>query len=192
MKKIIILLIFTFGICFGQNDKEVNTRFLIQGGYEFGGEKIGYVFFDDGSEKSIKAGNGVYFGMGAEFDIIKAKGLFIRSLLSYKVESIAASNVSVRYTSLPLEFTLNYNASNKFWFGGGFTLYNAIKLNFDGLAPNEKFNSAIGPVFKMGYGAIGISYTALKIKPKNYDEKFSASNFGIFVIIPLPKKDWKK
>ena len=189
MKKIIVLMLMVFSSGFSQNET-LKTRFLITGALEFGGDELGYVFFNDGTSQSINSGQGGTIAIGGELDFPKTKGLFLRGTLGYKYVTTKADNVHIRLTRIPLELTANYNIAKKLWVGAGVLTHTGIKLNFDGLAQNEKFTSNAGLIFKIGYGGLGISYTGMKYKG-SYNDVYNANSFGVFFSIPIKQKDWK-
>lgn len=188
MKKIILLMLMVFSSAYSQNEN-VKARFLITGSLEFGGDKIGYVYFDDGSSQSINSGQGGTIAIGGELDFPNTKGFFLRGTLGYKYVTTKADNVHVRLTRVPLELTANYNIAKKFWIGTGVLTHAGIKLNFDGLAPNEKFTSNTGLIFRVGYGGLGISFTNMKYKGRH--DVYNANSFGMFFSIPIKEKKWK-
>lgn len=188
MKKIIIALLFVNSL-FSQV-KEGKTRFLITGSIEFGGDDLAYLYYEDGHTQSINAGQGGTISIGADFELSKRKDIFFRTTIGYKYLTSSADNVHVRLTRIPIELTANYNFAKKFWIGTGVVTHTGIKLNFDGLAPNEKYKTALGPILKFGYGGLGISYTIMSYKDQ-YGFKYSANSFGLNFAIPIPSKDWK-
>ncbi len=189
MKKILLLLLMNSFAAFSQN-QNIKARFLINGALEFGGDDLAYVVYDDGHTQNINAGQGGTIAIGGELDFLKTKGLFLRGTLGYKYLTSSASNAHIRLTRIPIEISLNYNVVKKMWLGVGLVTHSGIKLNFDGLAENERFNSNLGTILKLGYGGLGISFTVMKYEGR-YNDDYNANSFGLFFVIPIKSKEWK-
>lgn len=189
MKKILFLIVLIYGCSFSQEEK-VKANFLITGALELGGDKLGTIFFADGSTQNIYAGQGGTISIGAELNFLKTNGLFLRGTLGYKYVTTKADNVHIRLTRIPMELTANWNFSKKFWTGLGIVTHSSIKLKFDGLAKNENYQSSLGQIIKIGYGGIGLSYTIMSYKDR-LNNKYSANSVGLIMVVPIPNKAWK-
>ena len=73
------------------------VRPVFKAGYDTGGDTIVTAVFTNGSTKSIKANEGIYFGGGASF-LLDSKDIEIETTLSIKYTSITASNGDVTWT----------------------------------------------------------------------------------------------
>ncbi len=189
MKKFILFMMLICSVSYSQSEN-IKARFLIAGALDFGGDDVGYVYFTDGTTQSINSGQGVAISIGGELDFLKTKGLFLRGTIGYKYVTTKAENAHIRLTRIPLELTANYNIVKRFWAGLGLTSHTGIKLNFDGLAQNEKFTSSLGTILKIGYGGLGISYTIMKYEG-SYNDVYNANSFGLIFALPIKDKSWK-
>lgn len=171
--------------------KSSPLRFLITVAGEFGGDPIATIYFDDGSEQAIKAGQGGSIGVGGQLKFAGLEQLLLRATVGFKYLTTKADNVHVRLTRIPLHLTANWMATDKLRFGAGLVTHRNIRFNTDGLAGNYKFPAATGPIFEASYVGIGLSYTIMKYKDQ-FDNSYSANAFGITFSYAIPGKGERK
>ena len=146
-----------------------DVRPVFKAGYDTGGDTIVTAVFTNGSTKSIKANEGIYFGGGASF-LLDSKDIEIETTLSIKYTSITASNGDVTWTRFPLEALVFYRAP-KFRVGGGLTYHLSPKLSGSGVAGglNVNVDDALGVVLQGDWlitqkASLGLRYTNLSYK----------------------------
>ncbi|WP_461490452.1 hypothetical protein [Pontibacter sp. HJ8] len=163
------------------------VRLLLGGAFEFGGDEVAKVIFTNGDDQSVKAGQGVSVAVGAEFQIPKVEQLLLRATVGYKYVTTQADNAHIRLTRVPLHFTANWMASDKFRLGAGIVTHRGIRFNSDGVGENLKLNAATGPVFEVAYSVVGLSYTAMKYQDEA-GGTYSANAIGITISGVLPRR----
>ncbi len=195
MKKIIFATLLTFlltatNVFSQQSENSMIARFLVEGGVEYGGDEILKVFFTNGGDQTMKAGQGGYFGVGGQFEFTQVKNLMIRTLIGIKYNTTAADNANIRLTRFPLIVIPYWKIKNDFRVGIGIASHQQAKLKGDGFIPDVDFKSTIGPRIEFGYKWVALTYTAINYKSED-DESFSASSIGISASFNLPKNKQK-
>jgi len=162
------------------------VRPVFKAGYDTGGDTIVTAVFTNGSTKSIKANEGIYFGGGASF-LLDSKDIEIETTLSIKYTSITASNGDVTWTRFPLEALVFYRAP-KFRVGGGLTYHLSPKLSGSGVAGglNVNVDDALGVVLQGDWLitqkiSVGLRYTNLSYKANGV----KANSDGVGVIFGM-------
>jgi len=138
-------------------------------GYDFGGDTLVTALFTDGSTKSIKANDGLFMGAGASI-LNDAKNLEGEVSLTYKFQTISASNGNIHFTRYPLDALVFYR-QYQFRVGGGLTYHMSPKLEGTGVVGglNVNFQDALGGILQVDYlfgptVAVGLRYTMLEYK----------------------------
>lgn len=185
MKRHLTLLILTLALttnfCNAQDvKKSLEAKFLIEGGIQFGGDEILKVFFTNGEDQVINAGQGGYLAIGGDFQFPKVSQLMLRTSIGYKYSTTAASDANITFTRLPFNLTPYYKINNDFRIGIGLATDLNIRLRGDGFVPDQDFTSSLGARFELGYKWFSIFYTLLDhIDPLN--NKFSANSIGLSI-----------
>ena len=163
---------------------QADMRWLLKGGFDFGGDTLVTVQFVDGSTDSIKANEGFYIGGGIAY-IFPDYNLEAELSASWKYVGITASNGDVSFTRFPLEAMVFYPWS---WgrVGAGLTYHVNPNLKSSGLSSNfdVEFDNAVGAVVQAEYRpsdnlGFGLRYTALDYTIGGFDVK--ASGVGITI-----------
>jgi hypothetical protein len=170
--------------------KSSPLRFLVGAAAEFGGDGIATIYFDDGSEQTMHAGQGVTVSAGGQLKFASLEQLLLRATVGFKYVTTKADNVHIRLTRIPLHLTASWMAAKKLRFGAGVVTHRNIRFNTDGLAGNYKFPAATGPIFEASYAGIGLSYTIMKYKDP-LDNSYSANAIGITFSYVIPNKEEK-
>lgn len=182
MKTIITICILVLYINPINGQSNVNQtkplRFLLGAALEFGGDDLATVLFADGSTQSVRAGQGGTLFAGGQLRLNKSEKLFLRGSLGIKYVTTKADNAHIRLSRIPIQLTVNYVPVKKFRMAAGIVTHQAIRLNFDGIGENAKFKSVPGPIFEIGYGLIGLSYTLMTYKDQQ-NASYRANCIGI-------------
>lgn len=181
------LLLTSFQILAQQTEKPVAAKFLVEGGIEFGGDIILQVFFTNGEDQTIRAGQGGYLAFGGEFQFPKVRPLMFRTSIGIKYTTTAADNANIRLTRFPIQLTPFWKINSDFRLGVGITSHLGPKLKGDGFIPDVAYTSSIGPRVEFGYKWIALTYTAINYEDEA-GESFSASSIGASVSITFPNK----
>lgn len=170
-----------------QPDRAVTAKFLIEGGIEYGGDEILQVFFTNGEDQTMRAGQGGYIAVGGQLQFPDAKQLMLRASIGIKYNTTAADNANIRLTRFPVHLTPFWKINDDFRLGVGVTTHLNPSLKGDGFVPDVAFNSTIGPRFEFGYKWIALTYTAISYKDES-GESFSASSIGATLSLTFPNK----
>src|SRR5690606_17030248 len=139
-----------------QTEKPLIAKFLIEGGIEYGGDEIMEVFFTNGEDQTMLAGQGGYIAVGGELQFAKVKQLMLRASIGIKYNTTAADNANIRLTRLPVHLTPFWRINDDFRLGVGVTTHMNAKLKGDGFVSDVDFTSSVGPRFEFGYKWIAL------------------------------------
>ncbi len=192
MKKIIFVLhlglfLTTFQVLAQQSDQNLIAKFLIEGGIEYGGDEILQVFFTNGEDQTMRAGQGGYIAVGGQLQFSSVKQFMLRASIGIKYNTTAADNANIRLTRLPLNLTPYWKINEDFRLGVGVTTHINPVLKLDGFGSDVAFTSAVGPRFEFGFKWIALTYTAISYEDET-GESFSASSIGASISLTLPNK----
>jgi len=188
MKKIIIalqlsLMLVSINVFSQTSEKTLIAKFLVEGGFEYGGDKI----YNYDSGRLMKAGQGAYLAVGGQFELSKVKNFMLRVSIGYKYDRTATDNGNFRFTRIPVNLMPYFKVKEDFRFGIGIASHYNIKLKSD-VRSDVSFTGSFGPRprFEFGYKWITISYTLI-----NYIEEtdgwYSANSIGISGSFTFPK-----
>lgn len=170
-----------------QAEQPVQVRLLLEGGLEYGGEEILTVFFTNGEDQIVRAGQGGYVAIGGQLSFPGLSSLMFRSTIGIKYNTTAAENANIRLTRLPFHFTPFWKINEDFRLGVGITTHQEVRFRGDGFVPNIDFTSSLGPRFEFGYKALALTYTALNYISET-NEQVSASSVGLSVSYLIPNR----
>ena len=179
---ILTILLTSISIFSQDNDLEkkqtTKLKFLAGVAFEFGGDSVAEIFFQNGSQQSVNAGQGgAIFAGGALFFSEKEK-FSLRATVGFKYVTTKATNYDITLTRIPLEFSANYIVGKDIRLGAGISSHQNIKFNADGLGANEKFTGGFGPKFEIAWRWVGISYTIMNYKD-SMNNTYNANAIGI-------------
>lgn len=183
----LILLIPALQVVAQQTSRQVNTKFLIETGVEFGGDEILQVFFTNGEDQTMRAGQGGLIAVGGEMQFKQVKQLMVRAAIGIKYNTTAADNANIRLTRFPVHLTPFWKINDAFRLGVGITTHLNPVLKGDGFVQDISFTSTGGPRFEMGYKWIALTYTSLNYKAQTGDT-YAAGSFGVLLSLTLPNK----
>ncbi len=187
---IVLPLVMIFTTCHvkaQESERPLIAKFLIEGGFEFGGDEILQVIFTNGGTQTMRAGQGGYIAFGGQLQFSKVKQLMLRASIGIKYNTTAADNADIRLTRLPVSITPFWNINDDFRLGVGVTTHINPSLHGDGFVPDMSYTSTSGPRFEFGYRWIALTYTAISYKTVS-GMSFSANSIGVSLSFAFPKK----
>lgn len=192
MKRIIFVLhlglfLTTVQVVAQQSEQPLSAKFLIEGGIEYGGDEILQVFFTNGEDQTMRAGQGGYISIGGEVQFTRIKQLMLRGSVGIKYNTTAAVNANIRLTRFPVYLTPFWRINDDFRLGVGITTHLNPSLKGDDFVPDVAFTSTVGPRFELGYKWIALTYTAISYEDES-GESFSASSIGGSLSLIFPNK----
>jgi hypothetical protein len=170
-----------------QEPKKVIPKLLLEGGFEFGGDELITVLFTNGSDQTLRAGQGGTFSMGGQLGFTKVDWLLLRASIGIKFTTTAAENANIRFIRWPLTLSAHYQAPKGFRAGLGITGHLGSKFYGDGFFDDMVFSSTPGPRLEIGYKWIAMTYTFQSYKTVQ-NVTLNANGFGFFVSFALPKR----
>jgi len=170
-----------------ESERPLSAKFLIEGGVEYGGDEILQVFFTNGEDQTMRAGQGGYIAVGGELQFSSVKQLMLRASIGIKYNTTAADNANIRLTRVPVHLTPFWKINDDFRLGVGVTTHLNPSLKGDGFVPDVAYTGTVGPRFEFGYKWIALTYTAISYEEES-GESFSASSIGASVSLTFPKK----
>ncbi len=138
-------------------------------GADFGGDDLVTLTFTNGETRTIRANDGVFLGGGVSI-LSDQRDVEAEISLSYKVDTINASNGRVTWSRWPIDALLFYRLPSM-RFGGGLTYHLNPELTGSGVVGNvfDKFDNALGFIVQADYNIserhhIGVRYTGIEYK----------------------------
>jgi len=192
MKKIIFLSLIgllsaSFHAVAQEGGKPLSVKFLVDAGIEYGGDELLNVIFTTGDDQSVKAGQGGFLAVGADFQFANIDFLMLRTSLGIKYNTTAAENANIYLTRLPFNLIPYIKLKNDIRIGIGITKHLNVGLKGDGFFPDVDFTSNIGPRFELGYKWAAITYTSINYKFGN-NVSYAANSLGASISFTFPNK----
>ena len=171
---------------------------MLKVGFDFGGDTLATVRFTDGSTQSIKGNQGYYFGAGASILLTDSKDVEVEGTVSYKEDSVTASNGEVIFSRVPIDVLAFYRFPEHFRVGGGLTYHVNPKLTGSGVVGNVNigFDNALGLVLQAEYllppwsprtpkMSIGVRFTMLDYETNGATVKSNGVGATFSIAFPL-------
>jgi hypothetical protein len=155
---------------------------VLAGGGEFGGDDVATVSFENGDKQDIKAGQGLWVGVGGYYKPEYLSPYSVRATVGFKYTTTKASNADIDLSRVPLELIGSYQFPNGTRLGAGLVHHTNVKLDGDGYFEDVDFDDATGFKLEAGWKWIVVSYTNLDYKASDFDDKVDASSFGVSFI----------
>lgn len=160
------------------------SQLFVEGGVEYGGDEILTVFFVDGADQTMLAGQGAYIALGGDFMMPLYPAFSLRATLGFKYSTTAADNYNIMLTRFPINVIPFWHASEDIRLGVGLTTHSAVRFKGDGLIPDVDFSSSVGPRLELGYKWFALTYSMVEYSD-DVKQSFSANSIGISVSAPL-------
>ena len=158
------------------------TRGFFMLNLDGGGEKLATLYFAGGGSASLTAGGKTSLGGGISM-LNDSKDFETQVAISWKNNSISASNQSLEFTRYPLDILFFYRGSD-FRFGGGLTYHLSPVFSASGSLANGKttFHDSPGLLLEGDFitsdGTSGLLLVGLRIFALNYTKAGSPSING--------------
>jgi hypothetical protein len=165
----------------------VKAKLLLDAGIEYGGDELLKVFFTNGGDQTMRAGQGGYLAVGGQLAFPKVKPLLLRASLGIKYNTTAADNANIRLTRLPVVLMPYWVFKEHFRLGVGIAKHLNVQFKGDDFLPDASMTSSAGPRFEFGYKWIALTYTSLSYTTEAGRE-FSASSLGLSASFVLPNR----
>jgi hypothetical protein len=166
-------------------DKPQKLMFSLGGGLDYGGDKVAEVYFTNGADQSVNAGQGG--SLLAALDYAFSKSFRIRTIAGYKYVTTAANNANIRLTRFPVQVAGIVNLDRKWWLTAGWATQQGIKFKGDGFLDDLSLKTKGGATIGLGYNVFYLSYTGLNYTD-NLQNEYNASSIGIGFLMPLKKR----
>lgn len=164
----------------GQPDWLFSRRFggVVGGALEFGGDDIATVSFTDGSTQDLQAGEGISLELGAYGRPLPGLPFSLRATVGFKYTSSQADNADINVNRTVVNLIGNYEI-DQWRFGGGFTRHSNVRLDGDGLGPDQSFDDATGLTVELGWRWLVLSFTDIDYRADGNGQRFDAGNVGL-------------
>ena len=190
MKKTLLMLsvllasIYTYA---QESENPLIAKLFIEGGIEYGGDEFLTVFFTNGEDQTMRAGQGGYLSLGGQLEFQKVKSFMLRASIGIKYNTTAAENANIRLTRLPINFIPYLKIKDDFRLGVGVTSHQNVRFKGDDFFEDIDFTSSLGPRFEFGYKWFALTYSSLNYSPE-MGEEISASSLGLSISYAFPNK----
>lgn len=152
---------------------------VIEAAFEFGGDAVSELLYEDGSTQTQTAGQGGTLAGGALLRPAADSPLGLRATAGVKALFNASSNAETRIVRFPVEAVAVYTFGPGIEVGAGPTVHLSPKLSGDGFVADRSFGTAVGATVEAGYKWAALTYTAIRYTDADTDEEVDASNVGL-------------
>lgn len=160
---------------------------LLRMGFDGGGDKLVTVQWDDGSSKTLKAGQLMTFAGGL---LYHPGDYAVEGTFGYKFDKVNGSNGSITFSRMPLDLVVSWAPGNH-RLGAGPTVHLAPKFDCSATgvcAGTVNFNTAFGGIVQYAYGfplgnagmELGARYTVISYKASDGGGSLSGNAIGGF------------
>ncbi len=177
-------------LALASNANADTIRPLFSFGYDAGGERLGTVFFDDGTKENVNANEGLHLAGGFVIPLMNA--LALHTTIGFQTGGSTGDNGDMTWLSFPWETTLAAQLGN-FMVGGGTIYHFSPQFNTDGALRNlgdYRFDDALGYQAQIAWSSkpnaftgssyqIGLRYSSVEFENKG--TKINGDSTGIFV-----------
>jgi hypothetical protein len=126
-------------------------KLALQAGVTAGGDRLATLYFTNGEEQDIRAGNLLQFGGGLAWEPLDLP-ITITATANYHIDDSTASNSDTRFRRYPVELLAYYTGVPNFRFGAGLRIVTSPEFKADfGAVRSVKFDNATGAVAEIGY-----------------------------------------
>ena len=154
------------------------VRFVIEGGFDMGGDDFLELTFTNGDTQTITAGQGGTIAAGLQFMPASMPRFSVSGTVGYKFTTTAAENADIMFTRIPVEIVGRYKLNQDWFVGAGVVRHNSIHLDGDGFVPNADFDAATGATFELGWRWAALTFNAIDYKDAA-GTSFSGGSVGV-------------
>lgn len=151
---------------------------LVQTDFDFGGDNLATVYFDDDEDQDVKAGQGMALSVGGYFRPIETSPFELQMSVGYKFVTTRASNADIGVTRTLLQLEGLYRWPSGFYLGAGLMHHIGPELDGDGFFEDVGFDDATGVNTEIGWRWIGLHYTQMEYS-NALVEDVDASHVGV-------------
>ncbi|HUP92415.1 MAG TPA: peptidoglycan-binding domain-containing protein [Solimonas sp.] len=152
--------------------------FVVEAAFEFGGDKVATVSFDDFSTQDVRAGQGVTLSIGGLYRSARNEGFTLRGTGGYKFVVTKADNADIKLDRVVAELVAGWLFPHGLWVGAGPVYHGNIKFDSGGFGADLDFEDAVGGTAEIGWRWIALSYTGIDYKDE-FGGKYDAGNAGL-------------
>lgn len=187
MKKIVLASLLAFA-ALGSAHAQAGyqpARFVLGGGFTFGGDKLATVAFTNGQDQDIRAGG--LFAIHAGIDVLLNDRFSVQATVGYHADSTSGTNGSLRFARYPIELLAYGHINPQVRVGGGVRFVNSPDLSGSGVVNgvDVSFDNTVGGIIEgeyffspnFGLKLRGVSET---YKVKNTGFKANGGHIGIY------------
>ena len=166
-------------------DDNLGAKFLLTGGYTYGGDKIATIEYEYGDHANIRAGGEFLLGLGMSYRFTPSWELQLS--FHYQYDREEAENGEMEFHRVPIEL-LGFYRQGVHRFGGGVTYHTNSEFESDFDEPDDYisvgFDDALGFVLEYDYllsdmASLGIRYTNIEYQVSGFSNKVDGSYVGL-------------
>lgn len=154
------------------------VKLLVGGALEFGGDKVGQVFSDEGGSQIIRGAQGVSLVAGAQLRLPSINRLMLHATIGYKYFRTMTDGAHVRLSRIPIHLTAHYFVTEDIRLGAGVLTDRNIRFKGDGLGPDAFYAPSFGIKLEVGWRNIAFGYTIMDYTREN-DRERCAGGIGL-------------
>ncbi len=135
---------------------------VLEGGIEFGGDKIVELTFTNGETQTLTAGQGGTIAIGAQFQPAAIPRLSVAATVGYKFVTNASENADIGITRVPLELVGRWQLNGDWSLGAGLVRHASVRVNGDGFFPDATLDASTGATVELGWRWAALTWTTIE------------------------------
>ena len=154
-------------------------------GFGWGGDDVLDVYFTNGGDQTIQAGQGFVFAAGLLGIPSRRVPIDLRAAAGYKVALTAADDANIRISRFTFEAGAGVTITPDVRAGLVLVQHAGTTVHGDGFFDNVDLGSGTGGAVEGSWRGIGVTYTAIRYTSEDGDE-FDGSNIALSYRARLP------
>lgn len=183
-----ILLTLFLGAGLARAADNDGMKYILQIGYDHGGETVAWVQYINGPAARVRANEGLILDFGVSVPNMNMGGSLLetQAMAGLKYVTTTGANGKISFTSFPLTVIEQFTWRYGIMIGAGATYQLNPDLSGTGVASTlqVRMKNALGYIGQVGYtskqATFGVRYTKIEYQPKLYTGKIKGDGFGFF------------
>jgi hypothetical protein len=174
----LIICCFTVQLSAQRQAQPAPVQLLVGGALEFGGDKVGQIYTDEGTSQIIRGAQGISLSAGGQLRFPSFDRFMLHATVGYKYFRTMTDGAHVRLTRIPVHLTAHYFVTKDVRLGAGVLTDRNIRFNGDGLGANTAYDPSFGIKLELGWRNFAFGYTIMDYIREN-DRERCAGGIGL-------------
>lgn len=136
--------------------------FVLEGGFEFGGDEVLELLFTNGDTQKLTAGQGGTIAAGLQFQPASVPRLSIAGTVGYKFVTNASENADIGISRIPLELIGRWKLDPDWSIGAGVVRHASVRVKGDDFVPDLDLDASTGATLELGWRWAALTWTSIE------------------------------